>query len=265
MQGNLKNVKHITFSFEKINPNKLNKYVVEVYEGTYDLRNDFTETEWSDKSNNFKGLMVPDYTHIIGIGDRNKIVIELSSDDNRDYVSTLNLQGTATIENLTIKGNKLRYVIHDDFSSIDGTHCERLVKDCDIIGSNLTLGCVYGSAVRNGSKWIFENVNFIIGDSGSFGFRNHNWDGFIDSATIKFINCRVGKLRLSTLSNNANNINTYVYLYGNKVTQLLLDEENANLYGKGCLYKVSGFGNIVEDTVINVTDGLDYSSNIDLI
>lgn len=251
--------------FESISPSEKDKYVVEIYEGTYDLRADFDDDEWNDETRSFQGLFVPDYVTLKGVGDRKNIIITLSSDNQRGYVSTLNLQGTCTLENLTIIGTNLRYVIHDDFDSIDGKPCTRLVKDCTIRGKTLTLGCVYGSAVREGANWIFENVKFEISDSGAYGFRNHNWLNWTDKASIKFVNCRVGKLRLSTLSNNANGINTEVSLYGNKISELRLDEEDANLYGKGCLYKVTGFGNTVDNTNIVVTDGVDYASNVDLI
>lgn len=252
--------------FEDISPSQSNPYLVEIREGTYDIKNDFTAEEWAVESQSFWGLFVPDYVTLRGIGNRERIIITASDTNARSYISTLNLRGTASIENVTVYGNKMRYVIHDDFNPTDGSAgTKRRIKDCILQGENLTVNAVYGSACRDGADWQFENVVFVCSDS-AIGFRNHNNTRWVNCAKLKFVNCRMTRMTLSTLSNNANGILSYVSLYGNKISVTLdLNEENASAYGKGCLYKVSGFGNDIALTRIIVTDGGDYSGNIDLI
>lgn len=254
--------------FENIEPSYYNRYIVEIYEGAWVINDEYTTEEWD--AADFKGLFVPDYVTLKGVGRKEEIVI--SAHSGTIDISTLNISNTAHLENLTITGDTLRYVIHDDFADITqpSKFYERNVNDCIFIGNNLIASSVYGAGQQEGAKWKFKNCIFRnITQPVTFSDHNNvNWE--IESS-IEFENCRfesagqTSVLRLGSLNTNANNVFTRVTLKGCKVGQLKLIEESALSYGTGILFTVSGFANLITTITIVNTDGEDYSSYIDLI
>ena len=85
---------------------------------------------------------------------------------------------------------------------------------------------------------------------------------------MTFINCRTngGKIRFSSL-NKGLKANCFAHIYGSKAIGVDLTEEDSVNFGSGIRWKVDGFGNTFNnsDVLISNTDGVDYSSNIDLI
>ena len=146
------------------------RVLVEIYEGTYDIRADYTNEEWTAAG--FVGLTVPHDVSLIGIGLKDDILITCTSETPTSAISTLNVTYNVEIENLTIYGEALRYTIHDDYS-INGKDLKTIVKNCDIIGNDLVYYWVWGAGTYGGSYKEFDNVRFV-NLSGADAFSTHD-------------------------------------------------------------------------------------------
>lgn len=145
---------------------RLNPYVIEVYEGTYNVLADYTDTEI--RASGFSGLTIGDGINIRGIGNRDNIVIhgELSATDydatTRNEISTLNLASEMWMENVTVTATNLRYCVHDDFPQTRD-YFTRKVKNCKfrIVGATSgTQQKTWGEGSRQGKTTILEDCDF---------------------------------------------------------------------------------------------------------
>ena len=152
-----------------------NPYEIHVYPGEYNTLDGFTQEEieaadigggYTDDS--MVGCKLTNGISLIGIGDRSKIILTASLDNTysaavRGNISTLNLQGTCRIENLTIKAQRIRYCVHDDFGA--SGHYERIVRNCEFIGLGTSMSyyppTTYGAGIANpGITALFEDCDF---------------------------------------------------------------------------------------------------------
>ena len=272
--GNYTNVQKAINSIE--NNSKENQYIIHVYDGEYNLGEDFTESDLENTS--FSGIFVPDFTTIKGEGNRDNIILFVELEESNNMISALNLSNTSSLENLTIKGIKTRYCIHDDFAKNNISY-ERRVKNCKFVAIHTYYNACYGSGCREGADWIFENCIFDASQcndsNGKIAFLNHNNTKWEYTSSIKFINCKFigryvknynGVITLRTLNNNANGMETNISLYGCDVGGgMVLKEESQESYGSGILFRVNGFCNKnLEYSIVN-TDEKDYSTNIEII
>lgn len=145
-----------------------NKYFIEIYEGTYDLADDWTETqinnaEYQSDGSTWCGLALTDGIYLKGIGDKANIIINAELPDTysstvRGAISTINFEGDCGIENLTLIATNLRYCIHDDFVASTGK--TTYTKNCLLInngGPLSTSSRCYGAGMHNGQKIIIED------------------------------------------------------------------------------------------------------------
>ena len=246
------------------------KYIVEFYgDGAhYDIAAEYSLAE----RQSLNGLTIPDYTTLVGIGGREKCIINctFTSDESNRVFSALNMKTTSGIKGITVVGNYTRNTLHHNFGDI--TNGTRVIEDCTFIGSNLNLHYVCASGLLSGCKYIYKNCKFI-NETNVYTYSCHNDQNFINSGFVEFENCRFEptgdsgfSVRLGSLTNQAYNINCVCVLKGCKIPiQLLLNEESAEVYGRGILWKVIGYANDITSIHIENTDGLDYSDNIDLI
>ena len=258
------------------NSTKDKQYIINIYEGTYNLASDFTSDDLSNSE--FAGIFVPDFVTLRGCGDKTKIILKAELEEKNQHISTINLKNTSSLENLTIIGNKTRYAIHDDFASQNENGYERILKDVIVKGINNYYGVPYGAGMKQGANFkyincVFDGTESSMGSNG-LTYIIHNNVNFNLPCSIEFTNCRfisnkTNSVQFKTISTNANNMFTYISLYGNKFgtgeNGFALLEENADIYGKGCLFNVTGYGNVNDTYIINTTDGVDYSSNVNLI
>ena len=89
-----------------------------IHEGVYDFISDyFGDRDYSDVAD--KGLLLPDYVNLIGIGRQKNIIINCNFPETIKYstsyyFSPINLRGwNNDISNLTISVFNCRYCIHD--------------------------------------------------------------------------------------------------------------------------------------------------------
>lgn len=253
------------------NPTYYNRYIVNFYgDGTeYNMYNDFTNAEKADAT--FIGRYVPQWTKLRGIGGKEKCIIALRLENNSSLISTLNTYGSSELEGLTVIGEKTRYAVHDDFSTINA---KRTWKDCKFQIVTSSYKAVVGAGCRSGNTMIFENCIFTTNEWNTRPYSCHNNINFTDSANLYFINCRfinptasATAVSFGSINNNSNGIINNAYFYGCFINHMKLVEENASAYGAGIKWKVSGYANNItsDDVVIENTDSEDYSSYVDLI
>lgn len=132
------------------------KYEIQIYEGTYNVSDYWTEKQLNNANypNGFYGEVIPNGCDLVGIGNRDNIIIhaELSSSYDwntiRNQISTLNILGNSTLKNITVSAKDLRYAIHDDFTeAVNKTHN---YKNCKIYYYNDRTRNALGIGARNG-------------------------------------------------------------------------------------------------------------------
>ena len=191
-------------------------YYIYIYEGTYNVMDYFTDEEINSASydstlDTFVGLELSDGMHLVGIGDADKIIIhgELAtsySESVRVAISTLNIKGNVSIENVTVTSSNIRYPIHDDFAI--NANCIHTLKNCKFVNknpmSNLFVG--YGLGAKSGNTINFYDC-LIIGN-----LTYHNGGGFTKPSIVNMYNCAVTRnINLGDFYNE--NIISYLNLY----------------------------------------------------
>ena len=162
----------------------LNPYRIEIYPGTYDVLEDYTDTEIRaanyTMTTGFVGPKLLNGVSLIGVGRPEEIILTAKL-DREEYgdsvcgaISTLNLQGDNTIENLTIVAESMRYCIHDDFQNPFGKPLKRVMKNIILRAYGVMSynpPNTYGAGIpASGMDYWFENVDF--GHTGGLHTRN---------------------------------------------------------------------------------------------
>jgi hypothetical protein len=258
-------------AMDAISPDKYNNYIIEVYPGTYDIKSEYSEEEWVDDGS-FKGLVVKDFVTIRGIGNKEDIILTAIDTEYKVNISALNLKNTCGLENITVKGEKLRYVIHDDYADAGQGEYKRICKNCIFEGTDLnaSYNVVYGSGLKQGANWIFEQCIFSYTDKSNGGtFSTHNNTRWERGAKLCFKNCRFkagtdgtgGLFILGTLVTGANGLITNIEIIGSKIKTILFNNQE----GIGNLFTISGYGNDIENFSYQINDGHTYLDYVDLI
>ena len=152
----------------------LNPYRVEIYPGTYDVMDDYTDEEIADAEydiTKFVGPLLLNGVYLIGMGENPSEVIlngvldtEKWDSAIRGVVSTLNCQGSCGFENMTVLATNLRYCVHDDYYTQVGKPYKRIVKNCVFRAygqMSYTTPLTYGAGMkRMGANFYFENCDF---------------------------------------------------------------------------------------------------------
>jgi len=146
---------------------KSKQYVIEVYEGTYDIMAELFVTP-PDGTN--EGIILPDYVHIKGIGKKENIILkgELPDGSNTnavDVISTINMKHTNTLENITVTAKNLRYAIHSESSGVF-KFWTQIAKNCTFIHYGNQVGywdstAAWGEGCSDGSRSEFYDCEFI--------------------------------------------------------------------------------------------------------
>ena len=191
----------------------LNPYRIEIYPGTYDVLEDYTAEEMAQiyegqtsvnqySQTSFVGPKLLNGISLIGIGRPEDVVLTAwldpePTDDlskrQRGQISTLNLQGSGSIENLTIIAQNMRYCVHDDFSAPLGKKCKRVVKNCVFRGYNIAYGphTTYGAGMpQGGMDFLFVGCDF--GEDVGV----HTQDVIYNRPEIHLIDCKGHSFRI---------------------------------------------------------------------
>lgn len=145
--------------------NAYNKYRIEIYPGTYDIISYYTAEEIGQTG--FQGLFVGDGVSLVGVGQKDNIILTGALDTNvysstkRNDISVINIAGTASIENMTINAENMRYCIHDDTGPMTHQTAIKEIIDCVLNAKNMTTGAIaYGCGISNMRKLHLKNCIF---------------------------------------------------------------------------------------------------------
>ena len=201
-------------------------YLLKVYEGVY------STIVASRIESGYKGLIIPNNVSIIGVGDRNNIILQglLPSVSYAQYantLSTINLTMNGYVENVTIKARNIRYCNHDDGddSTIPGSmiKVKHTFKDVTFIYESLTESvnvakCCCGIGAQADKEIVFENCEFINNADGAAIILHDNSGQTeqIRGARMHIDNCLFlanGNSNSCVWLSNSGGINdTYVYI-----------------------------------------------------
>lgn len=189
-----------------------NPYEIHVYPGTYNTLEGYTEEQiqsadigggYTDDS--FVGAKLTDGISLIGIGDPTQIILTatLSNDYSsavRGNISTLNTQGTCSVKNVTIRAQRIRYCVHDDFGSTK--QYTRIVENCIFEGLGTSMSynpaTTWGAGIASpGMVAYFKNCDF------GYKVGYHTRTGMTGNSLLIFENCRGLQIRIGDQANEA--------------------------------------------------------------
>jgi hypothetical protein len=252
----------------KLNPSKNNKYKINVYPGQYNCAPDVIDSQ-------SVGVVLPSYVDIIGIGNRDDIVLYFTGTTNtieyNNNISVLNVGGFNKIKGVTIRGKHLRYCIHDDFLALGPTKEEYenvkfVVEQADTselreASSNIP----YGAGAEINKELTFKNCIFQNGNQyANFLYHDILASTMQQGCCIMFVNCRfIGGSNSLRLVNYGSTHENMIYLYGNKMdTPIIVRGYNTSVN----MMNISGFGN--EDSTVTGDGSIaqdDIDSKVDLV
>lgn len=265
-----------------------NVYDIYINEGEYNIIEEyFGEEDYTDV--NDKGLSLPDYVNLIGLGDRDKVILKGEMPDSIKYrtsqaFSTLNVEYNNNIYNMTITAYNCRYPMHDQTSN-SSKNCVRHIKNCIFIHKGYNgmpyTGVVdeehntteyrwgsahaYGQGTNNGSYCEFEHSMFDAqGNTGS-AFITHDNKDALKGTEIKISHCQFNNkgtsdlIKISALGAKICNISFVGNKFGsNKTIKCVCSttynpQENFN-------YILYGNGN--SDVIVQMPSGEEAKNNI---
>lgn len=235
-----------------------NPYVIEVYPGTYDTLEGYTDEEIAATvvpytMTSFVGPKLTSGMSLRGVGPRDQIILTAELDPNewsyqiRGQISTLNIQGTGGIENCTIVGKYLRYCVHDDFNDPVNNIGKRWIKNVRFEGLKLAhfpFYTTYGTGMTDARDYDVEDCDF------GFTFGIHTAGGMHNGCTIKVKNCKAHTFGLADYAANESNPFHHVIIENCDFDNITLIRTNQNV---SCHISVEGVG--CEDAKTYTDDG----------
>ena len=158
-----------------------NQYEIHIYSGVYNLVEEFGGIEWinsiSHSNGERQGLVLPDYTHLIGHGSVYIDCVVEDGEATADFaksVSTINVYKNNRLEGITFRAKNTRYVIHDEAAGF--FNLTRFIKNCRFIHygtiSSYWYACkAMGGGLGSGGRYDIINSHF---ESPMIPFSYHN-------------------------------------------------------------------------------------------
>lgn len=268
---NLSDYDNLRVCLSSIKPSVNNRYIVNIEEGLYDIKSCYSGEEIA--ADEFRGLFVPNYVTLRGIGRKEYTILQWYNEDNEpnNLISVLNLRNVAGLETLTVNGRNIRYSIHDDFA-VMGLPDEKKIFNLDVNIYKGVYNAAWGAGQKGNQTAVFESCNFYT-DKNEKAWSSHNNVNVDRPSYIHFKSCTFKNngdkesFGLSSLGNGVVSL-TYVSIENCHIDNFVkIKEENPSVYGIGMFYQVSGFGNNIGNTGVQIvsSDGVDYSSRVKLV
>lgn len=265
-----------------------NVYDIYINEGEYNIIEEyFGEEDYTDV--NDKGLSLPDYVNLIGLGDRDKVILKGEMPDSIKYrtsqaFSTLNVKYNNNIYNMTITAYNCRYPMHDQTSN-SSENCVRHIKNCIFIHKGYNgmpyTGVVdeehntteyrwgsahaYGQGTNNGSYCEFEYSMFDAqGNTGS-AFLTHDNKDAVKGTEIKISHCQFNNkgtsdlINISALGAKICNISFVGNKFGSNKTIKCVCSTTYNPQGN---FNYILYGNGNSDVIVQMPSGEEAKNNI---
>lgn len=180
---------NLVTAFDSINPSANKIFTILIPEGEYDV------SSWFDANYDDKGLEIPDYVRLKGVGCADKIVIKWDNAEGayKQWTSTLNTRNWNEIENIKVVAKGIRYAVHDDLFQ-DALERHLVIKDC-IFEADCSR--VWGAGCTFGYNGVFENCKFNLvqgrfPQTGEYvePFVLHDYPTSKSDSWVNFTNCR---------------------------------------------------------------------------
>lgn len=178
--------------------NAKNRYTIQLNSGTYDMYSICKKSGYVDQEKFNRGIEIPDYVSLVGIGN---VILECNipdSDNISDYlpsriISVINTYGENSFENINFVATNCRYCVHDDNG---GDYKYRTIsfKNCTFKHNGVNNADVwpepecYGAGYTAGRKGIFENCTFE-GDFLPFYIHSSSEWWMTDKFEVSIKNC----------------------------------------------------------------------------
>jgi len=257
-------------------------YNVYIKEGTYDIVAEKGGYAYvaSITSGETEGLKLPNNVNLIGLGNKDNIIIKGYASDSvatlafTTAFSTIVLQKTNTLENLTITAYNCRYAVHDESGNVY-KDITRIVKNCVIKHLGNAVGMWgaptgYGSGCSANGNYLFEDT--ICYSKTKHGFSMHD-NNYTVPTNLKFKNCwfitgnkALGCLRLSTYFIKTFK-NSAIFDNCNFSGMIQCTEETT---GSGNAWNITGGGNnqtlqLIDNSVSATKDYFNFSDETKVI
>lgn len=247
-----------------------NRYTVKVYEGTYDIMS-YYATEITNETVDI-GLRIPNYVDVIGIGNRDNIILDgvltqvqasIMTPAKLILISTLNMSEDCALKNVVVNATNLRYAVHDDPTFNTNIPIKRIVENCifnKYTGDNYGFYQAYGAGCRSGADILMKNC--VFNSEMGLPYSIHNNTGFTSPCHIKLENCKglnknqfYNSFRFTSMVSGTKDT---IELIGCEYPRgILIEEEydytNSVYKGGGIDFKVTGYGNSIAPHIIGGT------------
>lgn len=178
--------------------NAKNRYTIQLNSGTYDMYSICKKSGYVDQEKFNRGIEIPDYVSLVGVGN---VILECNipdSDNTSDYlpsriISVISTYGENNFENINFVATNCRYCVHDDNG---GDYKYRTIsfKNCTFKHNGVNNADVwpspecYGAGYTAGRKGIFENCTFE-GDFLPFYIHSSSEFWMTDKFEVSIKNC----------------------------------------------------------------------------
>lgn len=241
-----------------------NRFIIELNEGTYDILEEMGGADVVPTTS--VGIILPDYVDLIGIGNRDNIIISAVISQNQSnrtrstYFSAMNLKYNNTIKNITFVAKNSRYPVHDESNGLY-TDYVRIVENCVFhhYGAedkdNFWTSCHgYGLGTSSGSKLYFKRCHFITNEStaGASAFACHNSANSDLPTCLEFEDCKfenTGTYLAFSIGSLQTGTKDYAILKGcNFCGKDIVVKEQVRNSGTGITFVPEGYANRGFDT-----------------
>lgn len=228
----------------------VNPYVIQIYPGVYNTLADFSDDQIASAegqtytNESFVGLKITDGISLLGMGaTRDEVVLTAALSSRtwpynvRRNISTLNVQGSCAIENMTILGSNLRYCIHDDFRVPTNTHGWRRLKNLKLAGSTMASSphsTTYGAGMSQPRDYEIIDCDF------GFGLSIHGNGRYKFGCTIRLENCTGSSFGFTDMATSENDAKVRIVVNNCDIERIALNQSDpsischATLEGVGC-------------------------------
>lgn len=230
-------------------------------EGEHDA---FSGIDLGSQTSDFRGLIVPDYVRIIGIGSPENTIIkaELPADMTgyafaRNSISTLNMWRNNSLKNLKIISKNMRYPVHNDKATSDeNDYYEEHFENCYFLANGepgvTADNIAFGSGMAKGAQLFFENCVFDSPMNPYMCANIHNRLNGKSPVTWSFKHCEFigGQYSMLLTSYNSGQTDNLNFI-GCKMDGKIIFQ--TALSSHQCDYKLFGAGNDLQGYVWNTS------------
>ena len=179
---------------------KMNQYDIYLASGTYNIYPALNLSRADNADQPFhRGLEIPDYVNLYGIGDVtiNCTIPEADNSSDHPYsfiISVINVYGSNKFYNLNLIGDNTKYVIHDDSYTYEPDRYIEMT-DCTLIHNGMasadywTTPYVYGAGYDTNRRGAFKRCSFKHVNYGVFYVHTSGGANLLSPCSVTLEEC----------------------------------------------------------------------------